>query len=371
MRARPYGRPLAGETVRLIAATSGGPKGGWPPRRRSWRPAARARAASRPAWLSAARSPAPRRWWTAWRLTGGQEAALPSAQGRGRDAQCAREYLQVFTPQQAQHRVALALARHPPASTQTHAARRLRSRWGDWGLGLRVAAPFRIRHLRQDQPLRRRTRPHRPLRGRPHAAGAQSQMVEPARLGMKVAKARGLRGRRASRSIMPSRRLSRLSWPSSLPSPAALRPRRPGKPCSKRLAGVLQGVPDIVTLGGGHVWAIRRPRLRFFRAWSLRRVPHGQGSTGHSRSGSSSSRMWTLSLPSMATFRVISQRSVRACRPRNDPSSAMARPSNSSDTRSRTGCPFGSSTLRRTARWPRMRRLQRWHGRRDKRGRAA
>ena len=27
-RARPYGLPLEGETVRLIAATSGGPKGG-------------------------------------------------------------------------------------------------------------------------------------------------------------------------------------------------------------------------------------------------------------------------------------------------------------------------------------------------------
>src|SRR3954470_21873542 len=66
-RARPSGLPLEGETVRLIAATSGGPKGGWPPAQRSWRPATRARAASRPVWLSAARSPAPRHRWTVWR----------------------------------------------------------------------------------------------------------------------------------------------------------------------------------------------------------------------------------------------------------------------------------------------------------------
>src|SRR3954453_22069089 len=50
-----------------MAATSGGPKGGWPPRQRSWRPATPAQAASRPVWLSAARSPAPRHRWTVWR----------------------------------------------------------------------------------------------------------------------------------------------------------------------------------------------------------------------------------------------------------------------------------------------------------------
>src|SRR5215203_5819803 len=66
-RARPEGRPLEGETVRLMAATSGGPKGAWPPRQRSWLPATRAQAASRPASSSGARSPAPRQRWTVWR----------------------------------------------------------------------------------------------------------------------------------------------------------------------------------------------------------------------------------------------------------------------------------------------------------------
>src|SRR3954463_8274084 len=56
-------------------------------------------------------------------LTGGDEGVLPSAQGRGCDAQCAREDLQVLPPQQAQDRIALALARHTPASTQTDSAR--------------------------------------------------------------------------------------------------------------------------------------------------------------------------------------------------------------------------------------------------------
>src|SRR3954452_6651776 len=50
-----------------MAATSGGPKGGWPPGQRSWLRATPAQAASRPAWLSAARSPAPRHRWTVWR----------------------------------------------------------------------------------------------------------------------------------------------------------------------------------------------------------------------------------------------------------------------------------------------------------------
>jgi len=42
---------------------------------------------------------------------------------------------------------------------------------------------------------------------------------------------RQLSGRRRSRSITPSRRLSRQSWPSSMPSPAALTPNRPREPC--------------------------------------------------------------------------------------------------------------------------------------------
>ena len=49
----------------------------------------------------------------------------------------------------------------------------------------------RDRHPGQGQPLRRRTRPHRALRGRPYAARAQQEMVEPARLGHE--------GRQASR----------------------------------------------------------------------------------------------------------------------------------------------------------------------------
>ena len=40
--------------------------------------------------------------------------------------------------------------------------------------------------------MRRRTRPHGALRSGPHAAHAQPQMVEPARLGMKIAKHRGM-----------------------------------------------------------------------------------------------------------------------------------------------------------------------------------
>src|SRR4051794_20543822 len=63
----PTARSVQQTPVRLIAATSGGPKGGWPPAQRSWRPATRAQAASRPVWLSAARSPAPRHRWTVWR----------------------------------------------------------------------------------------------------------------------------------------------------------------------------------------------------------------------------------------------------------------------------------------------------------------
>lgn len=38
----------------------------------------------------------------------------------------------------------------------------------------------RNRHSRSGQPMRRRTRPHRALRGCPHAARAQPQVVEPA-----------------------------------------------------------------------------------------------------------------------------------------------------------------------------------------------
>ena len=38
-------------------------------------------------------------------------------------------------------------------------------------------------HPGQNQPMRRRTRPHRALRGRPHAARQEQEVVEPARLG--------------------------------------------------------------------------------------------------------------------------------------------------------------------------------------------
>src|SRR3954468_13325181 len=56
-------------------------------------------------------------------LSSGDEGVLPSAQGRSRDAQCAREYLQALTPQQAQDRITLALARHAPTPAQTNRAR--------------------------------------------------------------------------------------------------------------------------------------------------------------------------------------------------------------------------------------------------------
>ena len=49
------------------------------------------------------------------------------------------------------------------------------------------AEPISVRrngHHGQDQPLRRRTRPHRPGRGRAHAFGAQHEMVGAARLGL-------------------------------------------------------------------------------------------------------------------------------------------------------------------------------------------
>src|SRR5215212_9629382 len=60
--------PLRGDAVRLIASTSAGPKGGdrAPPVPRSWLPAARVRAASRPGGPSAAGSPALRRQWAGW-----------------------------------------------------------------------------------------------------------------------------------------------------------------------------------------------------------------------------------------------------------------------------------------------------------------
>src|SRR5215203_2208458 len=56
-------------------------------------------------------------------LTGRHEGVPPSRQGRGGDAQRPREYLQVFTPQQAQHRIALALARHAPTPAQADLTR--------------------------------------------------------------------------------------------------------------------------------------------------------------------------------------------------------------------------------------------------------
>src|SRR3954464_3613834 len=56
-------------------------------------------------------------------LSSGDEGVLPSGQGRSRDAQCARKYLQVLTPQQAQDRITLALARHAPTPAQTNRAR--------------------------------------------------------------------------------------------------------------------------------------------------------------------------------------------------------------------------------------------------------
>src|SRR3954453_7264033 len=54
-------------------------------------------------------------------LSSGDEGVLPSGQGRSRDAQCARKYLQVLTPQQAQDRITLALARdiRPPRPKPT------------------------------------------------------------------------------------------------------------------------------------------------------------------------------------------------------------------------------------------------------------
>ena len=50
------GRPGSARPAPCPASTSAGPKGAHPPGQRPWPPAARARAASRPAWLSAARS---------------------------------------------------------------------------------------------------------------------------------------------------------------------------------------------------------------------------------------------------------------------------------------------------------------------------
>ena len=51
---------------------------------------------------------------------------------------------------------------------------------------------------------------------------------------------RDLSGRRGSRSIMPSHRLSRRIWPFSMLSRAALRPRRSGEPYSQCLAATTQ-----------------------------------------------------------------------------------------------------------------------------------
>src|SRR3954463_15545321 len=56
-------------------------------------------------------------------LTGRHKGVPPSRQSRGGDAQRPREDLQILPPQQAYHRIALALARHPPTAAQTHAAR--------------------------------------------------------------------------------------------------------------------------------------------------------------------------------------------------------------------------------------------------------
>jgi hypothetical protein len=48
-----------------------------------------------------------------------------------------------------------------------------------------------------------------------------------------------------------------------MPLPATLMPRRPGEPCSKRLAGILEGVYDIVAIGGGPVFAKPPERSEF------------------------------------------------------------------------------------------------------------
>ena len=56
------------------------------------------------------------------RLAGGQEGVAPAAQRRRGHAQRARDRLQVLAPQQPQHRVPLALPRHPPAPARTRCA---------------------------------------------------------------------------------------------------------------------------------------------------------------------------------------------------------------------------------------------------------
>ena len=129
---QPEAVPLPGEVVRLIASTSAGSKGAnhAPPALRSWLPAARVRAASRPGGPSADRSPAPRRWSAGWpgqarglKTRGGKKGFAPARERCRRHAQRARHQLQLLAPKQAQHRLALALPRHPPASAQAYRIR--------------------------------------------------------------------------------------------------------------------------------------------------------------------------------------------------------------------------------------------------------
>jgi hypothetical protein len=83
-------------------------------------------------------------------------------------------------------------------------------------------------HPRQDKPLRRRTRPHGALRGSPHVARTQSQMVEPARLGHADRQA-------ARHGACPRRRRPQARrHPASHVARPNRVPLRPGGECNRR-----------------------------------------------------------------------------------------------------------------------------------------
>ena len=114
-RARPSGY-LEGETCRLIASTSGRPKGGASPGARSSPPAVRSSSSARRPWPAAARSRGRAR------RRAGSSTTLRPRQGRPPASHSARrpspptrvKAAQVLAPQQAEHRFMLAAGRHPP-----------------------------------------------------------------------------------------------------------------------------------------------------------------------------------------------------------------------------------------------------------------
>jgi hypothetical protein len=110
--AKPYGLPVTGEMTRLMACACVGQKGGWPPAgdllvQQVALDQRRPELGLQPLALQLlARGGTGRQG----RFTGGQEGVVPAGQRRRRDAQLARDGLQVFPAQQPQHRRALALA---------------------------------------------------------------------------------------------------------------------------------------------------------------------------------------------------------------------------------------------------------------------